>query len=143
MLLKSCARCGDLIPYGRSYCRSCAEIVEAERQARLEQSIKDANKRYNRKRDPKYTSFYWSKEWRKLARTRLQEDGYRCVKCGEFATEVDHIIPIQTPDGWERRFDLSNTQSLCIRCHNAKHERFQKKKDSGKPQFSKNSNRGR
>lgn len=143
MILKSCARCGNLIPYGKAYCEACAEKVQAEREKRIAESIKASNKRYNQRRDPKYTTFYRSQDWRKLARTRIQMDGYRCVMCGEFATEVDHIKPIQTPEGWEMRLDLNNTQSLCTRCHNAKHNRFQKKNNSGKPQFSKNFDGGR
>ena len=128
MLLKSCKRCGNLIPYGNVYCNTCKPIVDAERQARLEQSRKESNKRYNQKRDPKYIRFYRSSEWRILSRKRLQDDGYKCVKCGKIASEVDHIKPIQTPEGWERRLDYDNTQSLCLDCHNEKHNRFKKKR---------------
>ena len=128
MLLKSCKRCGNLIPYGNVYCNTCKPIVDAERQERLEQSRKESNKRYNQKRDPKYIRFYRSSEWRILSRKRLQDDGYKCVKCGKIASEVDHIKPIQTPEGWERRLDYDNTQSLCLECHNEKHNRFKKKR---------------
>ena len=122
MLLKQCNRCGNLIPYGNTYCSVCAPIVQAEREARLQEARRQSNKRYNKKRDPKYVRFYNSSEWRIMSRKRLQDDGYRCVKCKAIASEVDHIIPIQTPEGWDRRLD--NTQSLCLDCHNAKHERF-------------------
>ena len=71
--------------------------------------------------------FYNSKDWHVLSRSRLQHDNYKCVKCGAIASEVDHILPIQTPEGWERRLDFDNTQSLCIDCHNKKHNRFIKK----------------
>ena len=43
------------------------------------------------------------------------------------ATEVHHIKPIQTDEGWERRLDYDNTKSVCIECHNYYHNRFQKK----------------
>lgn len=127
MLLKSCKRCGNLIAYGSVYCNTCKPIVEAERLARRVESKKESDRRYNRKRDPKYVRFYNSAEWRTLSQKRLLDDGYKCVKCGAIASEVDHIIPIQTPEGWELRLDYDNTQSLCISCHNKKHKRFMKR----------------
>lgn len=127
MLLKSCGRCGNLIPYGSAYCTECTPIVEAEREARKAEAMKRINKRYNKTRDPKYIRFYNSSEWRILSRKRLQDDGYKCVKCGKIASEVDHIQEIQSPEGWELRLDYDNTQSLCIDCHNKKHNRFIKR----------------
>lgn len=127
MLLKPCGRCRTLIPYGMSYCPKCEPIVKAEREARLEQSRRESNRRYNQKRDPKYLRFYNSKEWRVLSLSRLQYDNYKCVKCGAIASEVDHIKPIQIPGGWELRLDFNNTQSLCLDCHNKKHKRFIKR----------------
>lgn len=129
MLLKSCNRCGNLIPYGSAYCSKCKPIVEAEREARLSKHKKESNKRYNKTRDPKYIRFYNSLDWRMLAAKRLQDDSYRCAMCGGIATEVDHIIEIQTPRGWELRLEYSNTRSLCHNCHNKRHNRFIKKKD--------------
>lgn len=128
-LLKSCNRCGNLIPYGKPYCNNCSPIVEAERVARMAESSKASNRRYNKKRDPKYTRFYNSIEWRTLSAKRLQDDGYRCKVCGKIADEVDHIKPIQTPVGWELRLDYDNLQSLCKSCHNEKHERFKRRMD--------------
>ena len=129
MLLKSCKRCGNLIPYGSVYCSTCKPIVEAEREARLLEAKREGHRRYNKKRDPKYTRFYNSIEWRTLSRKRLQDDGYKCVKCGRIASEVDHIKAIQTEQGWEHRLDYDNLQSLCIECHNEKHERFKRRMD--------------
>ena len=128
MLLKSCGRCGALIPYGSAYCKGCTPIVKAEREARIQESRKRSNKAYNRGRDPRYTAFYNSGVWRSLAAKRLQDDGYRCVWCGAIATEVDHIVEIQTPEGWERRLDYTNTRSMCHACHDKRHKRFIKKK---------------
>lgn len=129
MLLKECKRCGNLIPYGSVYCDTCRPIVEAEREERRLEAKREGDRRYNRKRDPKYVRFYNSTDWKTLSRKRLRDDGYRCVKCGAIASEVDHIKPIQTPEGWEKRLDYSNTQSLCIHCHNKKHERFKRKRN--------------
>lgn len=127
MLLKACNRCGNLIPYGSPYCKVCTPIVEAEKEAKRREYYLESNRRYNKKRDPKYGRFYNSKEWRMLSQKRLQDDNYRCVNCGKIATEVDHIKAIQTPEGWELRLDYNNTQSLCVDCHNDKHERFKKR----------------
>lgn len=127
VLLKSCNRCGDLIPYGSAYCSKCTPIVEAEREARIQEAKRKSNRIYNANRDPKYTRFYNSIEWRTLSAKRLQDDGYRCAWCKRIATEVDHIIEIQTPEGWERRLDYDNTRSLCHTCHDKRHGRFKKK----------------
>lgn len=129
MLLKYCNRCGQVMPYGAIYCKACADIVRADREARRHEANKMSNIRYNKKRKPKYIKFYNSSEWRILANKRLQDDKYKCVMCGKVASEVDHIVPIQTDDGWARRLDYSNTQSLCLSCHNKKHKRFLKKCD--------------
>ena len=128
MLLKSCHRCGTLVPYGVVYCTTCKPIVEKEREARRLENTRESNRRYNKTRDPKYIRFYNSSDWKILSRKRLQDDGYKCVKCGKIASEVDHIKPIQIPGGWELRLDIDNLQSLCIDCHNEKHERFKKKR---------------
>lgn len=134
MLLKSCNRCGNLFPYrgGYSYesgfCSACLPIAVAEREARIQESKRKSNREYNKARDPKYVRFYNSIEWRVLAAKRLQDDGYRCQWCGKIADEVDHIIEIKTPEGWERRLDYDNTRSLCTACHNKRHNRFIKKR---------------
>lgn len=128
MLLKSCGKCGKLIPYGLTYCSDCLPIVQAEREARIQEAKARSNKRYNENRDPKYGRFYNSKEWRMLAAKRLQDSGYRCLWCKRIADEVDHIVEIKTPEGWDRRLDYDNTRALCHDCHDKRHKRFQKKK---------------
>lgn len=128
MLLKSCGRCGNLIPYGATYCSKCLPIVQAEREARTRESKLKSNREYNKTRDPKYLRFYNSIEWRTLSAKQLQDDGYRCVWCGRVASEVDHIIEIQTPEGWDRRLDKSNLRSMCHACHDKRHGRFIKKR---------------
>lgn len=128
MLLKSCNRCGNLIPYGSVYCSKCAPIVQEEREARLAELKRAGNRRYNEGRDPKYVRFYNSNDWRTLSAKRLSDDDYKCSMCGGIATEVDHIEEIKTPTGWEKRLDYNNTRSLCHDCHDKRHKRFQKKK---------------
>ena len=127
MLQKACSRCGRLIPYGSTYCEVCAPVMEKLIAERIERSRRASNRKYNKGRDRGYTRFYNSREWRVLSRSRLQHDNYKCLSCGMFASEVDHIIPIQTPQGWEKRLDFENLQSLCIQCHNEKHGRFSKR----------------
>ena len=127
MLLKPCGRCGNLIPYGATHCSTCRPIVEAERAARIQASRLKSNRKYNATRDPKYTRFYNSIEWRSLSAKRLQDDGYRCLWCKKIATEVDHIIEIQTPEGWPKRLDYDNLRSMCHTCHDKRHGRFVKK----------------
>ena len=127
MLLKACNRCGNLIPYGSAYCSECAPIVEAEREARRAEAKRESDKRYNKTRDPKYTRFYNGIEWRTLSAKYTQDKGYRCERCGKMATEVHHVKPIQTPEGWELRLEYTNLELLCIGCHNDRHERFKKR----------------
>lgn len=128
MLLKVCGRCGNLIPYGSAYCKGCTPIVEAEREARLQEAKKRGNRIYNQNRDPKYVRFYNSQGWRTLSAKRLQDAGYRCEWCNGIATEVDHIQEIRTPEGWGRRLDYDNTRALCHTCHDKRHKRFTKSK---------------
>lgn len=61
-----------------------------------------------------------------------QDKGYRCEECGAIASEVHHIVPIQTDEGWERRLDYNNLECVCVYCHNKKHGRFIKKKRKNK-----------
>lgn len=127
MLLKSCNRCGDLIPYGSTYCTKCAPIVEEMKEARRRETMKKVNKRYNKTRDPKFGRFYSSVEWRTLSAKYTQDKKYRCERCGQIATEVHHKKAIQTPEGWELRLDYNNLELLCLSCHNERHNRFGKK----------------
>lgn len=43
----------------------------------------------------------------------LLRDGYRCVRCGAPAEEVDHRLPRSRGGGDE----LTNLRSLCRPCH--------------------------
>ena len=124
--LKACPRCRKLIPHGLPYCTACAPIAEAERKAKQERKAeylrKKYNKKYNSQRDPKYSRFYGSKEWKALSRGKLSACGYRCEArlegCQHIACEVHHVIPIRTPEGWEKRYDWDGLRGVCIVCHN-------------------------
>ena len=124
MLLKACARWGKFVPYPNTWCPACKPLAEKEREEQLSVRKKKRDADYNRKRDPKYTRFYSSTEWKRLSKAKLQDAGWLCEECGAVATEVHHVAPIQTEEGWERRLDWTNLKALCLRCHNAAHGRF-------------------
>lgn len=139
MLLKACPRCKRMIPHGLPYCDTCAPIAEAQRaeaqERKAEHRRKKYNQNYNRQRDPKYLTFYRSKEWKITSRTKLQQAQYKCQAklpgCTRLAVEVHHIKPIQTAEGWDRRLDWENLEPVCTACHNSRHQRFKQKKDDG------------
>ena len=125
MIYKSCPKCKALIPYGTTYCPACTQKVQEERQKRKA----ERDKAYNARRDPKYKQFYNSKPWKLLSEKRLSEEKH-CRFCGKPASEVDHIVDIHTPEGWKRRLEWDNTRSLCHKCHDKRHNRFQKRRKS-------------
>ena len=136
-LMKAGPRCRKLIPHGLSYCTACAPIAEAERKAkqerRAEYLAKKYNRQYNARRDPKYGRFYNSKEWRTMSKAKLQDCGYKCeakrAGCQRIACEVHHMVPIKTPEGWEKRLDWDGLQGVCIACHNVLDGKTFKRKD--------------
>ena len=139
MLLKACPRCKRMIPHGLPYCAQCAPIAEAQRaeaqERKTEYKRKKYNQDYNKRRDPKYLTFYRSKEWKITSRSKLQRCEYRCQAklpgCTGLAVEVHHIKPIQTPEGWDLRLDWDNLEPVCTACHNGRHQRFKAKQEDG------------
>lgn len=85
--------------------------------------------------------FYRTKAWRMKRKEILERDGYECVHCkanGQFTIyeqredgkkllEIDHIKELETHP--HLKLDNNNLQTLCIDCHNKKHNRFQTKKN--------------
>jgi 5-methylcytosine-specific restriction endonuclease McrA len=132
MILKLCAKCGKPTAYPARYCSTCLPIVLAEREKREAEVKAKADKAYNARRDPKYPIFYHSQAWRMLSARYLQGHIYKCEACGGLAVEVHHKIPIQTPEGWERRFDITNLKAVCIECHNKEHGRFQRRRQKAR-----------
>lgn len=123
-LLKTCRRCGALVPYPIAYCQACEPEAEVERQDGRQRSAR----RYNQARDKKYTAFYKTKGWRTLSAKVMQDHAYRCEYCGAIASEVHHDPPIQTPEGWAHRLDYAHCHPACLDCHNKEHDRFQSRK---------------
>lgn len=140
MAVHPCPRCGAMIPVGVNYCTDCKPIAEAQAAEAIErrQAYKRAkyNKTYNKRRDPKYLTFYRSKAWKLTSRSKLQDVEYKCEArlngCAGLAVEVHHRVPIQTPEGWERRLDWDNLEAVCTACHNGRHpEKFKRKNADG------------
>lgn len=120
--LKTCnhAGCNKLIPYNQRYCeRHKIDSLQSKKH-----SERKWNYSYRKKVYGKYQKFYHSYRWTKLSRQYRAKHPF-CVRCYQKglyirARAVDHIIPIRTPEGWRKRWDESNFQSLCIPCHNQK-----------------------
>lgn len=132
-IMKPCPRCKRLIPDGWNYCPDCKPIAEADREAAKARKAEYLQRQYNRKRDPKYLTFYRSKAWRATSKSKLQSVGYQCEGrlegCQGIACEVHHIKHIQTPEGWDKRLEWSNLEALCTSCHNGRHpEKFKGKR---------------
>lgn len=140
MALHPCPRCKSLIPVGIAYCDTCRPVAEAQAAEAIErrQAYKRAkyNKAYNQRRDSKYLTFYRSKEWRLLSRTKLQDCGYKCQAklegCKGLAVEVHHVKPIKTDEGWDERLEWDNLMGVCVACHNVLDGKtFKKKSEPG------------
>lgn len=138
MVLKSCPRCGKLIPCGVAYCASCAPLAAAALEEKRARLAKSYNARYNKKRnsdDPKYRKFRNSKEWKKLSRAKLASCNYLCEAklpgCKRIACEVHHVEPIRTPQGWQNRFEWDGLRGVCVSCHNILDNKGFRRRDDG------------
>lgn len=120
---KLCPKCNRLKPVGNGS-RLCAECADDARRSR--QRKRDYKREYEVRKeteDPKYRRFYRSKEWQATSRQYMVEAGHKCEECGSIGTDVHHIAPIQTPEGWKLRFAWENLELLCVKCHNKRHQR--------------------
>lgn len=106
--------CHTLVDYDQRYCSK----------HKHELNVKTYHRRHYGQHEGKYQQFYKTTAWRKLSHITLERQPV-CVSClrrgivkkGDL---VDHIQPIRTKEGWQRRLDPSNLQVLCIACHNEK-----------------------
>lgn len=71
----------------------------------------------NRERNQK---FYQSKDWQRIRLYVLSANPFCTVCDKEVATEVDHIIGLNTVEGWRNRLALDNLQSICKTDHGRK-----------------------
>ena len=134
MIYKLCRKCKTPIIHPATYCSKC-QVVINENQTELQ---KERDRRYNKKRDPKYLQFYKSNEWKLLKNKKLQDEQYLCERCKKLATEVHHIKYIQTEEGWPLRLDYDNLEALCTDCHNYRHSRFQRRRKSNETKTNSN-----
>lgn len=79
--------------------------------------------------------FYKSKSWRKLRQQILERDNHECQECKRLgrvtlideskhkSLEIDHIKELK--DYPHLAMEEDNLITLCIRCHNKKHNRYQ------------------
>jgi len=133
MLFKLCPRCKRLKPVGNgsTLCEECSEAARKSRKRGRDYKAEYESRKATE--DGRTRRFYRSKEWQMTARKYAQSVGYRseecderCPKrgsCGRWGEDVHHVVPIQEPEGWERRFDFDNLEYLCVHMHNLKHGR--------------------
>ncbi|WPC19432.1 HNH endonuclease [Pediococcus inopinatus] len=82
----------------------------------------------------KVVAFYHTREWQAMRKEVLSRDKGLCQVClkqGRItpANTVHHIQPIRTfkngknviTDGWSKRLDEDNLESICAACHNREH----------------------
>lgn len=126
--------------------RTCMERLresDVEDKADQEQVIHDWYKRYgnqpagDRVVDKATMRFYKSKQWRDVREQVLKRDNYECQACkrqGKVTTidkskhkslDVDHILELESHP--ELAYDMDNLETLCVSCHNKKHNRYQSK----------------
>lgn len=55
----------------------------------------------------------------KVRESIMARDNYSCVKCGQPATEVNHIVPHSSfePENYHKANMPSNLEALCLKCH--------------------------
>ena len=93
--------CPGLVSRGTRYCAAHAHKEQPK--------VSEDRRKRNR--------FYASAKWRRLREQQLYDEPW-CQDCDkEFATDVDHIVPIG--DGGDP-YAPDNLQSLCHSCHSRK-----------------------
>lgn len=69
--------------------------------------------------------------WRKLRNEQLKRNPL-CAICGDIATEVHHLKPIESEKEYNKMealaYDINNLQSLCHKCHSNTHISMKKQK---------------
>ncbi|WP_297775622.1 HNH endonuclease signature motif containing protein [uncultured Roseovarius sp.] len=102
--------CGQLVAAG-TRC-ACQKRYDAERKARFD------------KGRPSAAARGLDADWRRLRKDHLRKHPF-CIRCGELALEVDHIIPRSVAPA--RRLDPTNLQSLCKPCHSGAKQREERR----------------
>lgn len=113
MLVKLCAKCGEVIPQGERLCVKCKGQEEPKHTTRSQVD-------YDKNRDTRVVAFRNSKEWRIARKFVMQRDEYLCQECKAKgvlaqATSVHHKVPMYAD--WSKRLDFENLVALCYKCH--------------------------
>lgn len=53
------------------------------------------------------------RDWRALCTATYTQYGHVCYLCGEYASQIDHVIPGDD-------HELTNLRPICVRCHGRK-----------------------
>ena len=117
MINKICSRCGRILPVGERC--SCQPAYRRD---------------YNKfRRDKRIQEFRNSAEWRETRKRILARDDntdqYVLHTTGALRPgfSVHHILPLSTPEGWERRTDPSNLITLSDDTHSSIEYRYKTK----------------
>jgi 5-methylcytosine-specific restriction protein A len=107
--MRVCAEpgCPQLVPPGPTRCPKCQAELDRKRYARQDAERPSAAARGYDERH---------REWR----AKILKRDPVCVKCKAVPSKVaDHIKPIREGG---KRFQMSNGQGMCERCHNQKRQ---------------------
>ena len=108
--------------------RGCPNLIDPNTGGYCEKHKTERHKHYYRSRgDKKETAFYKTARWKSVRRSVLFRDMGLCVICKEPAVLVDHIIEVK--DGGAK-YDPSNLQSLCFKCHSLKTKKVERERRS-------------
>lgn len=117
MINKICSRCGRILPVGERC--SCQPAYRRD---------------YNSfRRDKRIAEFRASAAWRQARQLAISRDDgtdqYVLHTTGELRPgfSVHHILPLSTPEGWERRADPSNLITLSDDTHSSIEYRYKTK----------------
>jgi 5-methylcytosine-specific restriction protein A len=108
------ACCGQSVAQGTKYCPQCQTKAEAKYKAYS--SLYETKRA---ERDKQFVDFYNSSEWRNFSKAfKAKPDNVFCAECKKAFSYITHHVVSLKAD-WSRRFDESNCQALCTRCHSA------------------------
>jgi len=64
--------------------------------------------------------FYNSSAWQKQRKFKMQEENYKCDRCGGLAVDVHHKITLTelNVNDFNVSMNLDNLECLCRDCHN-------------------------
>jgi 5-methylcytosine-specific restriction protein A len=96
----------------------CGRVASPKGRGRCEVHARERNRETHRtgRLTPSTGRMYGKKRWLMLRR-RVLFDQPMCAWCGDIATQVDHIVPIEKGgEPWSRE----NCQALCGPCHSRK-----------------------